>query len=218
MSLGQGAFLVFLGLGCLRFGAGGGARPSEAPPAGPLLAATPSVAQLEAQTRRNPRPLAPVRLARESDIQWAGPASGPLLWPVPGARMSLRFGAMAGKLHAGIDLVAAHAAPVRAAATGKVSFVGFRPDGYGNLVVLDHVGGWQTAYAHNDVNLVRKGQRVFAGHVVARVGATGHSLGPTLHFEVRQAGLPKNPLRYFRLPAERPVAPVPPDAVSLFLP
>lgn len=218
MSLGQAAFLLFLGLGCLRLGPGGSARPAEAPPPGAFMSATPSVAQLEAQTRRNPRPLAPVRLARESDIQWAGPASGSLLWPVPGARMSLRFGAMEGKLHAGLDLVAAQAAPVRAAATGKVSFVGFRPDGYGNLVILDHVGGWQTAYAHNDVNLVRKGQRVFAGHVVARVGSTGHSLGPTLHFEVRHGGVPKNPLRYFRLPAESPANRVPAGAVSHFLP
>ena len=218
MSLGQAVFLAFLGLGCLRLGANGVARPAQVPPPSAPLAKTPTVAELEAQTRRNPRPLAPIRLARESDIQWAGPTSGPLLWPVPGGRLSLRYGVMGGQLHAGVDVRAKRGAPVHAAATGRVSFVGLRADGYGNLVVLDHAGGWQTAYAHNEVNLVRKGQRVFAGHVVARVGSTGHTVGPTLHFEVRAAGVPKNPLRYFRIPAEGPTKAVSPDAVSLFLP
>jgi murein DD-endopeptidase MepM/ murein hydrolase activator NlpD len=116
-------------------------------------------------------------------------------------------------------------APVRAAATGKVAYVGLRPGAYGNLVVLDHEAGWQTAYAHNDVNLVRRRQRVLAGQIIARVGATGHAAStktPTLHFEVREHGKPHNPLRFFDLPAEPDPGLNPgeiePETVSLLLP
>jgi lipoprotein NlpD len=68
--------------------------------------------------------------------------------------------------------------------------------GYGNMVVLSHEGDLLTAYAHSSVLLVRKGDRVRAGQIIARVGQTGHATAPHLHFEVRQGQVPKNPLRF----------------------
>ncbi len=229
MSLAQGAYLLFLALGCMNLGIGGGPRkPSEPVVLYAPSPRLPSVAELEAQTRPADRPrAAPRPTVREADISWSGPDSGPLLWPVQAGRLALRFGTMEGGVHTGLDLHAPLGAPIRAAATGQVAFVGLRGDAYGNLVIIDHKGGWQTAYAHNDVNLVRTGQRIFAGHVVGRVGATGHAgtTGtPTLHFEVRKGGEPQNPLRFFDLPAAPPPPPADSpegpeaDAISLLLP
>lgn len=211
MSIAQCAYLLFLAVGCIGLGGPGGSLRASREPvvlSAPPRVSVPSVAELEAATRPVKRPrAAPRPTVREADISWAGPESGPLIWPVEAARLALRFGRMQGGTHQGIDLRAPLGAPVRAAATGRVAFVGLRADGYGNLVVLDHKAGWQTAYAHNDVNLVRTGDRVLAGSIVARVGTTGHAgtTGvPTLHFEVRNAGAARNPLRFFDLPAVPP--------------
>lgn len=144
--------------------------------------------------------------SRAADVGWAGPESGPLSWPVQGGRLSLRFGAVEGGVHHGVDVVAADGAGVLAAAAGLVRFAGLRRDGYGNVVLLDHEGGWQTAYAHNDVNLVREGDRILAGQVIARAGRTGapRPAAPTLHFEVRRAGRAANPLNFLYLPGPPP--------------
>lgn len=224
MSLAQAVYLLSLAMGCV--GIGGGPAGSLRASAEPVIIFAPpripTVAELEAATRPAGRPpAAPRPTVREADISWSGPGSGPLLWPVDTGRLILRFGPMEGSLHAGIDLQAPLGAPVRAAATGRVEYVGLRADGYGNLVVLTHKKGWQTAYAHNDVNLVRTGQRVLSGHVIARVGATGHAAStgaPTLHFEVRHGGAPFNPLRYFDLPYVPPAQPPEePETLSLLL-
>ncbi len=70
--------------------------------------------------------------------------------------------------------------------------------GYGNVIILSHDEGYSTVYAHNSVNLVKKGQYVKKGSVIAKVGRTGNATGPHLHFEVRLSGKPINPLLYLK--------------------
>jgi murein DD-endopeptidase MepM/ murein hydrolase activator NlpD len=82
---------------------------------------------------------------------------------------------------------------VTAAQAGTVLYVGWMT-GYGNVVVLDHGGGVSTVYAHLSSFVVQPGQAVERGQVIARVGSTGWSTGPHLHFEVRQDGQPVDPL------------------------
>jgi len=97
--------------------------------------------------------------------------------------------------HAGIDIAAPKGAPIAATANGKVIYAG-RRSGYGNLVIISHANGLSTRYAHCSSILVKKGQNVKAGQLVARVGATGVATGNHLHFEVRKNGKTQNPLTF----------------------
>ncbi|WP_052731969.1 M23 family metallopeptidase [Devosia geojensis] len=94
--------------------------------------------------------------------------------------------------HAGLDFAAATGTAVFSAGEGKVTFAG-RQAGYGNLVEITHGSGLVTRYAHLSAILVDKGQEVVAGTPIARVGSTGRSTGPHLHFEVRRDDAPLNP-------------------------
>jgi murein DD-endopeptidase MepM/ murein hydrolase activator NlpD len=89
---------------------------------------------------------------------------------------------------------------VRAAADGKVIFSDVLR-GYGNVVIVRHTKGYLTVYAHHRANLVKEGQMVRQGDVIAEVGQTGRASGASLHFEVRKDNLARNPLQY--LPQER---------------
>jgi murein DD-endopeptidase MepM/ murein hydrolase activator NlpD len=115
-------------------------------------------------------------------------------WPVQGVLMS-RFGVRGGEHHDGIDIAAPEGSPIGAAGSGTVLFAGAHR-GYGNLAVLDHGGGTATVYAHCSELLVHTGESVSAGQVIAKVGRTGRTTGPHLHFEVREHAQPRNPLFY----------------------
>lgn len=67
---------------------------------------------------------------------------------------------------------------------------------YGKIVIIEHGGGVKTIYAHNKKNLVRAGECVKAGEIIAEVGSSGDATGPHLHFEIRKNGKPVDPLRY----------------------
>jgi murein DD-endopeptidase MepM/ murein hydrolase activator NlpD len=117
-------------------------------------------------------------------------------WPVRGEIVS-RFGARAdGSRNDGIDIAAKQGAPVRAARSGRVHYAGNQLKSYGNMVLIKHDDGWWTLYAHTDQILVREGEAVKKGDVIARVGASGDVAKPLLHFEMRQGKKAVDPLRY----------------------
>ncbi|WP_233218869.1 M23 family metallopeptidase [Deinococcus arcticus] len=100
--------------------------------------------------------------------------------------------------HGGLDLAAPTGTPIRAALAGTVkSSVYDARNGWGWTVVLEHVNGLTSRYSHNSANLVRRGQQVSAGQVIARVGNTGNSTGPHLDFRVYAGGTPINPMGLF---------------------
>ena len=103
--------------------------------------------------------------------------------------------------HSGVDIGAPYGSAIRAANSGRVIFVGWY-SGYGKVVIIDHgkIGGipTQTLYAHMSTTCVKQGSTITKGTVVGKVGTTGYSTGPHLHFEVRQKGNPVNPLNFIR--------------------
>lgn len=113
-------------------------------------------------------------------------------WPVNGTVTS-RFAGPGRRSHRGIDISARHGTLVRAAAAGRVVFSD-RKRGYGRVVILEHAGGYETVYAHNQENLVYRGVHVEQGQVIAEVGTTGNATGPHLHFEIRVANRATDPL------------------------
>ena len=127
--------------------------------------------------------------------------SGPirLLRPVAGA-IGDGFGYPGGRRHDGVDFPEPYGTPIGAAGVGTVVFAGWNSGGYGNLTVVQHRLGYQTWYAHQSAILVHQGQAVAGGSVIGRVGSTGRSTGPHLHFELRHDGVPINPVPYL-LPA-----------------
>ncbi len=128
------------------------------------------------------------------------PASkAPLRWPVASPRLSSPFGTRGGRDHDGLDRAAPRGTPVYAAAGGAVIYAGDQVRGYGNMIVVQHVGGLVTVYAHNSVLLVHTGDKVNTGQEIARVGDTGRSTAPHLHFEVRRGENPQDPMQF--LPA-----------------
>jgi lipoprotein NlpD len=122
------------------------------------------------------------------------PRETTLHWPLKGVLYS-RFGVRQGQRHDGIDISAPEGTPVQAAARGVVVYTG-RQAGYGAIVILKHDGGLVTLYAHNSAVLVKEGERVDSGTPIARVGQSGRTTGPHLHFEVRDGTRPRNPLFY----------------------
>lgn len=121
-------------------------------------------------------------------------------WPVSGA-ISSPFGLRRDpftrtlQFHSGIDIAAPYGSPVTAAAAGTVTFAGYKP-GYGFTVIVRHSTHRETLYAHMSRILVTAGQAVEKGDVIGRVGSSGHSTGPHLHFEVLEGGRPVDPYPY----------------------
>lgn len=142
-------------------------------------------------------------LASLRDLGWrAGvPGRHGLVWPVDGAPRS-QFGARRHpihgtvRLHAGVDVPGTTGQIIVAAAAGTVTFAGAR-SGYGFTVDIDHGGGRTTRYAHLSYIHVRTGARVEQSQRIAKLGSSGASTGPHLHWEVRDHDQPRDPLRSF---------------------
>jgi lipoprotein NlpD len=161
---------------------------SRSPSASPSPSSAPSPsAAPSASAAARPSPVA-ARAANENL------ATTPLAWPLKGVLYG-RFGVRAGQRHDGIDLAAPEGTAVAAAADGTVIYAGEQP-GYGAVVIVRHDGGLVTLYAHNSAVLVRDGARVSRGQAIAKVGQTGRTTGPHLHFEVREGTRPRNPLLF----------------------
>jgi len=124
----------------------------------------------------------------------------PTLWPAEG-RISSPFGYrsdpmnLAKKMHEGIDIAASSGDNIKASASGKVIYSGSNGN-YGRCIILNHNNGITTLYAHASSLLVEEGEKVKKGDVIAKVGSSGKSTGPHLHFEVRINGTPDNPIKY----------------------
>jgi len=117
------------------------------------------------------------------------------VWPLRG-KIIQTFNTSNGNRHDGIDIKAPEGKSIRAAASGTVIYSNDTIRGYGSMIIIKHKKGFVTVYAHNSVNLVKKGRRVKQGEVIAKVGDTGYATTPHLHFEVRLHAIPKNPLKY----------------------
>ena len=162
-----------------------------------------SIAQLEAQYEKEAQAEAALR-AQIIQLQNPGMAytGGTMLWPCPSTRyITSPYGSRYhpvlkyNRFHAGIDIGAGMGANVIAANAGVVIKAEYSSS-YGNYVVIDHGGGITTLYAHGSAILVSRGQTVSAGQSILKVGSTGISTGPHLHFEVLVNGSAKNPLDY----------------------
>ena len=123
-----------------------------------------------------------------------GGSPGGYAWPVLG-RITSYYGWRHGELHTGIDIAAGTGTPVRAARDGVVVHAGWMT-GYGYTVIIRHDDQSATLYAHASRVLVKKGDRVTQGQVVARVGMTGNATGPHLHFEILVNDRSRDPLKY----------------------
>lgn len=156
-----------------------------------------AIRELEAESQRI------TEIIRQSTQRGPGPIltlrGGSLLRPLAGPissgygwRIHPIFGTR--EFHTGIDIAAPYGTPIQAAHSGVVIFNGWMR-GYGMLVILDHGDGLTTTYSHLSASLVRVGDRVARGAVIAKVGSTGWSTGPHLFFEVRSDGRPVNPLQ-----------------------
>lgn len=129
-----------------------------------------------------------------------GSGSGKMLWPIQGrtTRISSYYGPRWGRVHRGLDITGAniYGATISAAESGTVILAQYGHSSYGHYVIIDHGGGIATLYAHCSQLLVSAGQTVSRGDAIAKVGNTGNSTGPHLHFEVRVGGERINPLPY----------------------
>lgn len=117
-----------------------------------------------------------------------------LQWPLKNVQITSPFGQRGSEFHEGVDLRAARGTPVYAAHAGQVLYAGSQIRGYGRMIVLKSSSGIATIYAHNSKLVVRKGQWVSQGSLVAYSGNTGHSTAPHLHFEVRKGSAALDPL------------------------
>lgn len=119
-------------------------------------------------------------------------------WPIRGTVLS-GFGRKPdGSRNDGINIEARAGAEVRAAAPGQVVYAGSELAGYGQLILLRHEGGFVTAYAHNSQLLVREGDQVTRGQVIASAGSSGTVEIAQVHFEIRRGVNPEDPMRYLR--------------------
>ena len=127
--------------------------------------------------------------------------SNKLLWPLKRGKISSKFGyrksPFTGKRqhHSGLDIAAPMGRLIRASASGVVTRSGRITGGCGYGVFIQH-NGYETVYCHASKILVKKGEKVKRGQGIAKVGSTGHSTGPHLHFEVRKNNKSYNPLKF----------------------
>jgi len=131
--------------------------------------------------------------------------SGRFEWPLNGPILA-RFGPIApGKVSDGINIAAAAGTPIRATANGVVAYAGDRIGVYGGLILINHGGGWVSAYGHAGRIDVKRGQAVRTGDVIGRAGATGQVQTSQLHFQLRKNRIPVDPMK--QLPPRRANAP-----------
>lgn len=133
-----------------------------------------------------------VKGTQVTQVASRGGGSGSLDWPVYGTITQYYKSG-----HSGLDIGGRNGTPIRAADSGYVTFAGYQ-GGYGRFIVVNHGNGIVTRYAHCSSLNASVGQKVARGETIAKLGSTGRSTGPHLHFEVLANGSFRNPLNYLR--------------------
>jgi len=182
-------------------------------PAGghPVVAAhaatAPQVAQPHTVPATKVASAAPVQNARvakeeprttETVVKTAEPSGAmpTFRWPVKG-RVIAGFGSKPnGTQNDGINLAVPEGTPIKAADDGVVAYAGNELKGYGNLVLIRHSNGFVSAYAHASELMVKRGDTIKRGQVIAHAGQTGNVTSPQLHFEIRKGSTPVDPAQY----------------------
>ena len=145
-------------------------------------------ATLQKRNRKKPKPAKSAWvLSSKAPKRW--------LWPLEG-RIIGKFRSKGRRRNTGIDIETQMGTPVHATAEGIVAYADNALASYGKLILLRHGGSFMSAYAHNDKILVKRGDQVFAGEVIAHAGKSGRASSPRLHFELRKKVTPLNPMRY----------------------
>ena len=189
--------------------------PEPLPPTNPLQV-TPgvkpntvkkSVPAQKVAARSKPRPAVKRAISTEPETALPPVHKGSaFIWPVRGNLVS-RFGKKGdGLRNDGVNILADRGTSVRAARSGIVAYAGNELRGFGNLLLIKHTHGWVTAYAHNENLLVRRGQKVKRGQVVAKVGDSGNVGRPQLHFEIRRGNKAVDPIHQISRRANRRTA------------
>ena len=183
--------------------------PASAPPLAneraPQLAAIPAPASDAVEPPPTAAAIEPAMAPAPHDTTPVGPppprAGKTFLWPLRG-RVISTYGEQGQGLHNdGINIAAPRGTSIHAAENGVVAYAGNEIRGFGNLLLIRHAGGYITAYAHADVLLVKRGDTVHRGQVIARVGATGSVTEPQLHFEIREGSQAVDPQRFLGSPS-----------------
>lgn len=125
-------------------------------------------------------------------------SSSKFSWPVQGKVLSGYGSKSNGLFNDGINIAAARGTTVKAAENGVVAYAGNEVKGMGNLIIIQHSGGWMTVYAHLDTMTVRRGTKVSVGQKIGTVGETGKVDQPQLHFEIRKGTKAYNPSSYLK--------------------
>ena len=174
-----------------------GAQPAtvSAPPATKIAAATGDPQQKDrlAQATTTPAEVSVEAPAKANEATGALPT---FRWPVRG-KVITSYGAKTnGKANDGINLAVPEGTPVKAAEDGVVAYSGNELKGYGNLVLVRHSNGYVTAYAHASELLVKRGDPIKRGQIIAKSGQSGEVGSPQLHFEIRKGSSPVDPLQF----------------------
>jgi murein DD-endopeptidase MepM/ murein hydrolase activator NlpD len=172
-------------------------KASASPPAAPAKPVA-SAAPKEAAPAQNANVVAPTeQLDKEAAKLAEGTGAVPKFrWPANG-RIIAGYGPTTnGQQNDGINIALPENTPVKAAEDGVVAYAGNELKGYGNLVLVRHPNGYVTAYAHTKELLVKRGDQVKRGQVIARSGQTGNVNAPQLHFEIRKGASPLDPTRF----------------------
>lgn len=179
------------------------AQASYTPPAAPATPAprkvtTTTVAAPNAAATPAPAPApAATGVASNGQLPAPDPLSGASFrWPVKG-RIISGFGTKSdGGHNDGVDISVPQGTPVKAAENGVVAYAGNELKGYGNLVLVRHANNWVSAYANNEQILVKRGDKVSRGQVIAKAGTSGSASQPQVHFELRKGSRPVDPTKY----------------------
>jgi murein DD-endopeptidase MepM/ murein hydrolase activator NlpD len=166
-----------------------------APAAKPMTPAAPqqSARLAQATTNVEEKPAAEAPAVKPSEATGALPT---FRWPVRG-KVITSYGAKTnGKANDGINLAVPEGTPVKAAEDGVVAYSGNELKGYGNLVLVRHSNGYVTAYAHASELMVKRGDTIKRGQIIAKSGQSGEVGSPQLHFEIRKGSSPVDPLQF----------------------